>query len=128
MIKPESIHLHKQSKTLEIGFSGVRYILPAEFLRVHSPSAEVRGHGVGQEVLVYGKIQVGIRNIAAAGNYGLYIHFDDGHDSGIFSWAYLHELGQHQATRWQTYCDRLDSAQKQRDPNTTVVQLLPPSS
>lgn len=125
MIKPSSIHLHKKSKTLEIGFLGKQYLLPAELLRTHSPSAEVRGHGVGQEVLVYGKIHVGIRNIDAAGNYGLQIHFDDGHNSGIFSWDYLYELGKNQTHIWQAYLERLKNAQKQRDPDTQVVQFLP---
>lgn len=127
MIKPDKIHLHKQSKTVEVAFANQCYVLPAEFLRVHSPSAEVRGHGVGQEVLVYGKIDVGIRSIAPAGNYGLHINFDDGHNSGIFSWPYLQELGQTQDSLWQTYLERLEQAGKQRDPNTTVVQFLPPS-
>ena len=107
MIKPDKIHLHKQSKTLTIEFAQQAYTLPAEFLRVHSPSAEVRGHGVGQEVLVDGKIDVGIQSVTPAGNYGLHIHFDDGHNSGIFSWPYLQELGSHQDDLWQTYLDRL---------------------
>jgi len=128
MIKPTTIHLHKQSKTLEIGFSdnpSQLYQLPAELLRTHSPSAEVRGHGVGQEVLVYGKRHVGISQIAPAGNYGLHIHFDDGHNSGIFSWSYLHELSTNQSTLWKVYLARLNDAQKSRDPDTNVVQFLP---
>lgn len=127
MIKPNKIHLHKQSKTLEVVFASQCYVLPAEFLRVHSPSAEVRGHGVGNEVLVHGKLHVGILSVAPAGNYGLHIHFDDGHNSGIFSWAYLHELGKTYDSLWQSYLDRLQQAGKQRDPDTTVVQFLPPS-
>jgi DUF971 family protein len=129
MIKPTKIHLHKQSKILEIGFSDGAleplYLLAAEFLRTHSPSAEVRGHGVGQEVLVTGKIDVGINSINAVGQYGLQIHFDDGHNSGIFSWEYLQDLGLHQAEYWQAYLEKIDHAKKSRDPNTRVVQFMP---
>lgn len=125
--KPNKVHLHKQSKTLEITFSDACFHLPAELLRTHSPSAEVRGHGKGQEKLVDGKIDVGINNIKAAGNYGLHIHFDDEHDSGIFTWAYLYDLGEHQTQHWQTYLERLEKENKQRDPHTTVIQFPPPS-
>jgi DUF971 family protein len=126
MIKPTNIHLHKQSKTLEIGFSDSHsqlYQLPAELLRTHSPSAEVRGHGVGQEVLVYGKINVGINSIKPAGNYGLHIYFDDGHDSGIFTWTYLKELGATQKSLWESYLERLKAAGKNRDPHVAVVHF-----
>jgi DUF971 family protein len=126
MIKPTKIHLHKQSKTLEIGFSddpSQLFQLPAELLRTHSPSAEVRGHGVGQEVLVYGKVNVGINSIKPAGNYGLHIHFDDGHDTGIFTWNYMEELGTTQEVLWQTYLDKLKSAGKDRDPHTAVIHF-----
>lgn len=125
MRKPTKIHLHKQSKTLEIAFSDNSYRLSAEFLRTHSPSAEVRGHGVGQETLVDGKINVGIDSIKPAGNYGLQIHFDDGHNSGIFSWDYLSDIGAQQTTLWQTYLEKLTAAQKNRDPHTSVVQFSP---
>ncbi len=124
-IKPTKVHLHKQSKTLEVVFSDVVYSLNAEFLRTHSPSAEVRGHGVGQEVLVFGKINVGISSMKAVGNYGLQINFDDGHDSGIFSWSYLAELGENEAELWQTYLEKLAAENKNRDPHTTVVQFSP---
>ena len=123
IMKPSKIHLHKQSKTIEITFNQHTYTLPAEFLRTHSPSAEVRGHGKGQEVLVFGKIDVGISGIKPAGNYGLRITFDDGHDSGIFSWDYLAELGENQPTLWQTYIDKLENANKHRDPHTGVIQF-----
>ena len=126
MIKPTKIHLHKQSKTLEIGFSdntSQLYQLPAELLRTHSPSAEVRGHGVGQEVLVYGKIDVGINSIKPAGNYGLHIYFDDGHDSGIFTWTYLKELGATQDALWESYLEKLKAAGKNRDPHIAVVHF-----
>ena len=124
-MKPKKIHLHKQSKTLEIVFADTRYLLPAEFLRTHSPSAEVRGHGVGQEVLVFGKIDVGINSIKPVGNYGLQIHFDDGHDSGIFSWSYLHEIGENQTSIWQQYLAKLQTEQKNRNPHTVVMQFPP---
>lgn len=126
MIKPTKIHLHKQSKTLEIGFSdnaSQLYQLPAELLRTHSPSAEVRGHGVGQEVLVYGKINVGINSIKPAGNYGLHIYFDDGHDSGIFTWTYLKELCATKHALWESYLEKLKAAGKNRDPHIAVVHF-----
>lgn len=123
--KPTKVHLHKQSKTLEVAFSDAVYSLNAEFLRTHSPSAEVRGHGVGQEVLVFGKINVGISSIKAVGNYGLQITFDDGHDTGIFSWSYLAELGENQNTLWDAYLKRLSEANQQRDPHTSVIQFSP---
>jgi DUF971 family protein len=125
IMKPSKIHLHKQSKTLEVTYGDNVYTLPAEFLRVHSPSAEVRGHGKGQEVLVFGKIAVGINHIKAAGNYGLKIMFDDGHDSGIFSWQYLAELGENQSTLWQAYIEKLNAENKQRDPHVGVIQFPP---
>ena len=92
---PEDIILHAVSRQLEIGFDdGARFTLDAEYLRVHSPSAEVRGHGVGNEVLQTGKKQVAITALEPVGHYALKIVFDDGHDSGIFTWRYLKELGE----------------------------------
>ncbi len=123
MIKPSKIKLHKQSKTLELAFGSENYLLPAEFLRVHSPSAEVRGHGPGQEVLVSGKINVGINTVKPSGNYGLQIIFDDGHSSGIFSWQYLQELSQNRESFWQSYLKKLAQAQKSRDPETTIIEF-----
>jgi DUF971 family protein len=126
MIKPTKIHLHKQSKTLEIGFSdnaSQLYQLPAELLRTHSPSAEVRGHGVGQEVLVYGKSNVGINSIKPAGNYGLHVYFDDGHDTGIFTWTYLKELSATQEALWESYLEKLKTAGKNRDPHVAVLHF-----
>lgn len=123
-MKPSRIHLHKQSKTLEIIFSDSCYLLPAEFLRVHSPSAEVRGHGPGQEVLVEGKINVGISTLKAVGNYGVKIQFNDGHDSGIFSWNYLQELGKNQNDFWQAYLNKLKQEKKSRDTNISAVKLV----
>jgi DUF971 family protein len=125
MNTPSKIHLHKKSKTLELVIGNDSHLLSAEFLRVYSPSAEVRGHGPGQEKLVYGKIHVGIKDLKTTGNYGLTIIFDDGHDSGIFSWDYLAELCQNQDSLWQTYLDKLKKHQKTRDPDTTVIQFTP---
>jgi len=122
---PSKIHLHRRSGKLELIFDGDRAHLEAEFLRVHSPSAEVKGHGPGQETLPYGKINVGITQLKAVGNYGLQIVFDDGHDSGIFTWQYLFELCQNQQSLWQTYLDKLEHEGKSRDPHTSVVQFPP---
>ena len=94
---PNRVHYHKQSRELELGYAnGESYRRPVEFLRVCSPSAEVRGHGGDTAVLQVGKKDVGLQNITQAGNYALKLHFDDGHDSGLFSWNYLYELATHQ--------------------------------
>lgn len=127
---PSKIQLHKTSRTLELDYLSAQgeesFTLPAEFLRVHSPSAEVKGHGPGQEVLQTGKLHVGINNITAAGNYALQIFFDDGHDSGIFTWEYLHKLCSEQDAIWAEYLDKLSTAGKDRDPNTTAVKFIQP--
>lgn len=113
---PTEITLHQQSKLLEIAFDdGARYKLPAEFLRVHSPSAEVRGHGKGQETLQVGKRNVGIKAVEPVGVYALKIEFDDGHDTGLFSWEYLHELGRYQNAMWHDYLTKLEAAGASRD-------------
>ena len=91
---------------------------------MHSPSAEVKGHGPGQEVLQTGKMDVGFSGAEAVGNYALKLIFDDGHDSGIFSWDYLYDLGINQPTYWQAYLDKLDQAQQSRDANVSVVKLF----
>ncbi len=123
--KPSKVHLHKESKTLELVIDKLNYQLPAEFLRVHSKSAEVTGHGPGQEVLVDGKIHVGIESMKAIGNYGLQIVFDDGHDSGIYSWGYLVEMCQNQQSMWDSYLEELKAQEKHRDPHTSVIQFFP---
>jgi DUF971 family protein len=125
MQKPDKIHLHKKSKTLELVIAGQSYQLSAEFLRAHSPSAEVKGHGPGQEKLVHGKIDVGINSIKATGNYGITIVFDDKHDSGIFSWQYLIELCTNKDSLWQSYLNKLKGEGKSRDPHTSVIQFSP---
>ena len=114
---PTGITVHRQSRRLEIRFeSGEVFQLPFEFLRVHSPSAEVRGHGPGQEVLQLGKRDVDIVAIDPVGNYAIRPRFDDGHDSGLYSWDYLHMLGTQQDTLWQKYLDELERTGGSRDP------------
>lgn len=121
---PQNIELHQRSRMLELIYSdSERYPLSCEFLRVYSPSAEVRGHGPGQEVLQTGKINVTINNIKPMGNYALQLIFSDGHDSGIYSWDYLYELATHKDDYWQTYLDRLQEAGASRDPDIQVVRI-----
>jgi DUF971 family protein len=113
---PTEIALHQGSRVLEITFSdGVSHRLPCEFLRVYSPSAEVRGHGPGQEVLQTGKQDVNIGAIEPVGNYGVRLVFTDGHDTGLYSWDYLHELAVNQARLWKEYLERLQAAGGTRD-------------
>ena len=110
-IKPTEIKLHQQSRLLEIAYEdGARFELPCEYLRVYSPSAEVQGHGPGQEVLQIGKEDVNITAIEPVGHYGIKLVFDDGHDTGIYVWDYLYELGAYQAEKWQHYLARLNAA------------------
>ena len=110
---PCAIKLHKASKTLELRYGEQSYQLSAEFLRVHSPSAEVQGHG--QPILQTGKLNVGLERIEPAGNYALKLCFDDGHDSGLFTWEYLYELGRRQDEFWAQYLDRLQESGMDRD-------------
>ncbi|NVK36663.1 MAG: DUF971 domain-containing protein [Gammaproteobacteria bacterium] len=112
---PSLIKFHKQSQQLELAWQNTPVTLSAEFLRVHSPSAEVRGHGVGNEVLQYGKKDVRILKLEPVGNYALKISFDDGHDSGLFNWPYLQELCEQQDQFWQTYLEKLANAGKTRE-------------
>ncbi|HVZ42434.1 MAG TPA: DUF971 domain-containing protein [Ramlibacter sp.] len=113
---PESITLHSQSRVLEIGFAdGTRFRIPFELMRVYSPSAEVKGHGPGQEVLQTGKRSVDIVELEPIGNYAVKPVFSDGHDSGIFSWDYLHWLGTRQDELWAEYLRRLNDAGVDRD-------------
>lgn len=121
---PSKIQLHKQSQQLELHFGGEQFLLPAEFLRVHSPSAEVKGHGPGQAVLQYGKKEVGISKIERAGNYALKLIFDDGHDTGIYTWSYFYELGKNQEQLWQDYLDELHKAGKSREKDTSLVKFI----
>ncbi len=111
MVQPTDIKLLQKSKVLVISFtSGETFELPCEYLRVFSPSAEVTGHAPGQEVLQVGKHNVNIDAITPIGNYAIKLHFDDGHDSGIYSWDTLYDLGKHHSQNWQDYLQRLSAA------------------
>ena len=125
---PEEIVYHKIGHTLEIAWPDARFDLPAELLRVYSPSAEVRGHSEQERVLQTGKKNVGIKAIEAIGNYAIRITFDDGHDSGIFAWDYLYELGNNQAQHWQDYLSDLKQANASRLPTIQVGQWQPNKS
>jgi DUF971 family protein len=104
---PTEIKLRNRSRVLEVSFDdGSRFELPFEYLRVSSPSAEVKGHGPGQEVLVLGKENVGIRAVEPVGQYAVRLVFDDGHDTGLYTWKYLHELGREREARWARYLQR----------------------
>jgi len=125
---PETIELHKASKQLELIYShNQRFQLGAEYLRVHSPSAEVRGHHPDQATLQVGKKNVGILSVAAVGNYALQINFDDQHNSGIYSWEYLHELCEKKDTYWQRYLDQLAASGGIRDPDIDVIHFFNPN-
>jgi DUF971 family protein len=119
---PVAIRLHQASRLLELSYAdGEHYSLSCEYLRVYSPSAEVRGHGAGQETLQTGKRLVTIDRIETVGNYALQFHFSDGHDSGIYSWEYLHELCREQQKRWADYLARLTLAGASREPTGPVL-------
>jgi DUF971 family protein len=108
---PVELRLDKARRILNVAYdTGERFALPSEYLRVESPSAEVQGHGPGQKQLVLGKEAVAITAIEPVGNYAVRIVFDDGHDTGLFSWDYLHELGREQMSRWQAYLKAKRSA------------------
>lgn len=120
---PTAIKLHKASRTLELEYGpDQRYVLPAEFLRVHSPSAEVQGHG--NPILQTGKINVALEGLEPAGQYALKLTFSDGHDSGLYTWDYLHLLATNQQQMWADYLDALAAAGKSRDPDTSPVKLM----
>jgi len=113
---PTALTLHQASRVLEVGFAdGSVFRLPFELLRVYSPSAEVQGHGPGQEVLQTGKREVGIVELGTVGHYGVQPRFTDGHDSGIFSWDLLYHLGRRQDEMWRQYEERLAAAGVDRD-------------
>lgn len=120
---PTGINLHKASKTLTLTYGPDEvYQLPAEFLRVHSPSAEVQGHG--KPILQFGKLGVGLSKVEPAGQYALKLTFDDGHDSGLFTWEYLYQLALRQDDLWNDYLAQLKAAGKTRDPNQSVIKLM----
>jgi DUF971 family protein len=122
---PTDVKLHKKSATLELVYGeDSTSELSAEFLRVHSPSAEVRGHGRGQEVLQVGKRRVKISSLETVGNYAIKLAFDDGHDTGIYSWTYLKELCRGKEDLWQRYLNRLTEAGASRDALPADTQVL----
>ncbi len=125
---PQNIHLHRKSGLLDLRYGDGSYSLSAEFLRVHSPSAEVQGHGPGQQVLQDGKKDVRISAIDTVGNYAIRLHFDDGHNTGLYTWDYLRKLCLDQDRLWQNYLQRLQAAGKRREvlpPDTQVLHFVP---
>jgi DUF971 family protein len=124
-MQPTDIKLHRKTGILELKYEdGGIFSLPAEFLRVNSPSAEVRGHGPGQEVLQTGKIDVKIDNLDAVGNYAIRLHFSDDHNTGIYSWEYLRELCLNQAEMWESYLLKLKQAGARRENLASDVQVV----
>ena len=121
--RPVGVKLHAKSRELELQYEGENYSLTCEYLRVYSPSAEVKGHGPGQEVLQTGKLNVAISAIKPVGNYALQLVFDDGHDTGLYSWDYLYDLCLQRDNRWQSYLDRMAAAGSNRDPEVQVIKL-----
>lgn len=120
---PTLIELHQKSRVLEIGFSdGKQFSLPYEFLRVYSPSAEVRGHGPGQETLQVGKKEVEIKAAEPVGTYAMQLVFSDGHDTGIYSWEYLHSMGINHEKMWNEYLQRMEAAGAKREPAPNIIK------
>ena len=121
---PESVNLHQRSRQLELRYADNNsYRLTCELVRVYSPSAEVRGHGEGQEVLQTGKKNVAISSVKTVGNYALQLVFDDGHDTGLYSWDYLYDLCLNQQRYWDAYLEKLHAAGASRDPDLQVVRI-----
>jgi DUF971 family protein len=124
---PTEIKLHQASRLMELSFAnGASFRLPYEFLRVYSPSADVRGHGPGQETLQVGKREVTIADVEQVGHYAIRPKFSDGHDTGIYSWDYLYDLGERQEELWQRYLSRLAAAGASRDPDPNGPAPSPP--
>ena len=122
----KALNYSRSQRILTLTFSDdVEFKLSAEFLRVFSPSAEVRGHGPGQEVLQTGKSSVGIAGIEPVGHYAVQISFDDGHDSGLYSWSYLRDLAEQQDRYWQSYLQQLEAAGQTREADTQVLHFTP---
>jgi DUF971 family protein len=125
---PTEIKLHQTSRVMEIAFAdGKLFKLPFEFLRVYSPSAEVRGHGPGQEVLQIGKKNIEITHIEPVGTYAVQLVFSDGHDTGLYSWDYLYNMGVNQDEMWQHYLQRMDEAGASREPVLGAFEPRPKS-
>ena len=126
--RPSEIKLHQKSRVLEISFAdGKIFQLPCEFLRVYSPSAEVRGHGPGQEVLQAGKKNVEITHIEPVGNYAIQLTFSDGHATGIYSWDLLYDYGLREKEMWQHYLKRMEQAGASREPGPAPFEQRPKS-
>lgn len=119
---PTALTVHQKSRVLEVAFDdGAQYLLPFELLRVYSPSAEVRGHGAGQEVLQTGKRNIELTAMEPVGNYAVQPHFSDGHNTGMYSWDYLHWLGENQPALWEDYLQRLEAAGFTRESGRDTV-------
>ncbi|MGH6959789.1 MAG: gamma-butyrobetaine hydroxylase-like domain-containing protein [Dongiaceae bacterium] len=128
MRTPSTLRLHRKSRRLEIGYAdGTRYELPCEYLRVYSPSAEVRGHGGGEPVIVPGKRNVGIDKVEPVGQYAVRLNFDDGHQTGLYSWDVLEDLGANHDRYWARYLARLEQHGLTRDSEVTKLSALPPA-
>ena len=126
--RPTEIKLHQKSRVLEIAFAdGKTFSLPCEFLRVYSPSAEVRGHGPGQEVLQVGKRTIEITAIEPVGTYAIQPQFSDGHDTGLYSWEVLYDYGLRQEEMWMHYLERLERAGASREPGSAPFEQRPKS-
>ena len=124
--RPTAIRLRKQSRVLELEYAeGQTFALSWEFLRVHSPSAEVRGHHPSQAVLQTGKKNVAVIELKPVGHYALQIVFDDGHDTGLFAWEFLYTLCQQQTQYWESYLQSIETAGASRDPDLQVVHFQP---
>lgn len=128
MKPPSALKLHRKSRVLEVLYAdGTRYELPFEYLRVFSPSAEVRGHGGGDTVLVPGKRQVNVERAEPVGQYAVRLVFDDGHNTGLYSWDVFEDLGANQAAYWARYLKRLEQHGLSRDSEVTKLSALPPA-
>ena len=124
---PTKIRLHKEEGSLSLEYAdGSHFTLTGEYLRIHSPSAEVRGHGKGQEILQHGKKEVKVTGLTSSGNYALQLTFSDGHDTGIYSWDYLFDLATNHSKYWQNYLAALHEAGKRREADVQVVQFQNP--
>ncbi|MGB1563646.1 MAG: gamma-butyrobetaine hydroxylase-like domain-containing protein [Sinimarinibacterium flocculans] len=122
---PSLIRLHRKARVLEVAWAdGTRFELPCEYLRVFSPSAELRGHGLPEPMLVGGKREVNITRVEPVGRYAVRLVFDDGHDSGIYSWDILRELGETQAANWARYLQRLEVHRMSRDSEVVKLSAL----
>ena len=122
---PNLIRLHRKARVLEVAWAdGTRYLLPCEYLRVFSPSAELQGHGLPEPMLVGGKRNVNIARIEPVGRYAVRLVFDDGHDSGLYSWNVLRELGEQHEAQWARYLQRLDAHQMSRDSEVVKLSAL----